>query len=235
MPVGIVVAFVIGTASGVGALIVLRTLADRATYVVVTSPIEVGGLLASLPIAISTVLLVGRDSEGHLKSALALTPGRTRLYVSRCIAFLIVGGAVGAAVSIVTAIAGVFTTGGAFAPWAGLGVLLVSFAAAWFAVLALGIATIVRRGGLALLVLIGLLIVLPLLLGTLSGMLPSDVASLAQAVVNATPTPLFGQAIGVSGVPRSGPDAVLAAQAALGAWSVSIAVLAGIVFARRDA
>lgn len=235
MPVGIVVALVTGTLAGVAALLVLRSLTATTTHVVATTPLEMGGLLAALVMAIATASLIGRDGAGQLALALSLTPRRALLHWSRATAFATTGAIVTGAAVIVPAVVGVAVTGGGSVGWAALGVLLIALAGGWLALLAFGLATLARRGGPAVLILVGLLIVLPLVLGSVGGLLPPAVAGLAETAVRVCPTTLFIEAVAVSTVPSQGIAGVLAGQAGLATWACVAGVISGSVFHRRDA
>lgn len=232
---GLLLAAVLGILPSLVVLAILGSLADSTTHVLVTTPIELGGLLSALVLAIAIVFLVGRDSAGHLALALTLTPRRGRLHLSRATSFALAGAVVSGSAAIVTAVAAVAVARGNSVGWAALGVMLIASASACLALVAFGIATLIRRAGPAVLVLIGVLIVLPLVLALVGGALPAGMSALAETTANATPTALFMRAIAVSTVPTQGLAGVLAGQAGLAAWAGLSAVVSGYTFSRRDA
>jgi hypothetical protein len=235
MPTGVIVAWCVGVLSSLGLLTVLVSLSESASQVLVTAPIEVGAFLSALVLATSVVFLVGRDSSGHLLLALTLTPRRVRLHTSRAAAFASTGAVVCGSSAIVPAAAGIVVTGGTTAGPALLGVLLVTLAAAWMALLAFGIATLARRGGPAILIFIGLLVVLPLVLGSVGGALPPAMSAIVEGLLSANPTVLFLQATNASTIPTEGFVGILIGQLGLALWAASAATIGGYLFARRDA
>lgn len=233
MPGGIITAATVGLAAAIGAFALMTSLAGGVSRVVVTTPIELGGFLTGFLVAIASVFVVGRDQTGHLEVALTLTPRRWRLHLARITAFTVAGAGTTVSVGLIIGTVGVLFGGGALIGHVTFGISLTAVAAASLVVLAVGIATLARRGAAAVLIFVGLLIVLPLGISALGWMLPSTVASAAEAVVNATPTALLLKAIAVSTVPTHGWGGVLVGQFGLAMWATASAILSGIHFSRR--
>lgn len=235
MIAGIFVASGIGILSAMTTLAVLASVADSSSHVVVTTPLEVGGLVSALGVALAATFLVGRDANGHLAIALTLAPKRWMLHIARAAAFAITGTAVCVVVAVTATVAGSAVAGATGAGWGAVGVMLVGVAAGSLVLFAFGIGTLVRSPGVGVLVLAGLLVVLPLALALVGAMLPAPLASVAEVVANSTPTALFLEAIAVSTVPNEGFVGVVSGQLGLAAWAVAAIALAGVVFGRRDA
>lgn len=231
---GVIAAGVSGTALGLVTLLALTALMPDAGHIAVTSPLEVGAFIANLVIAIAIVLAIGRDNAGHLAIALAVTPARGRLYRARVIAVVLIAAPVAAGASLTVGIIGSALDGFAHVGLVITGVLLCALAGASLAVVSFGIATLVRRSSAGLLALIGLLIVLPLIVGALGGLVPAQFSPVVQAIASATPANLMLQGIGVSTIPTNGLLPVLLAQAGLAAWAVAAAAASRLAFVRRD-
>ncbi|MGL4256575.1 MAG: hypothetical protein ACRCSL_09580 [Microbacterium sp.] len=231
---GLVTAIAVGVAVGGMTLAVLASIAQNASHVVVTSPIEATAFVTALALAIAVVFLAGRDTLGHVSIALTLTPARSRLHLGRAGALAACGAAATGLAAALVATVALVLGGASAAGLALLGVGLASVAGMSLVLLAFGVTILVGRSSIAILVIGGLLIALPLAAGLAGGILPPALASVVEAVMGATPTPLLLQALAVSTIPSQGADGVILGQLGLVAWGVSAAAAAGLTFARRE-
>lgn len=230
---GVIIIFVVSVTCAMTTLLILEHLPNTHTRLLVTLPIEAGGFVATMFLSIGVIFQLGRDHAGHMSIALTLVPCRSRLYLARAVAFFTIGALTVAAVTGVTALAGVIVTGAA-ANWAVLGIVLMVLAGGWLALLAFAIGSWIRHAGLALLIVIGLLVILPLGVGAAGSLLPHTFASIAQVALDATPSLQLARGTGVSTIPSQGILPVIVGQCGLSAWAIGITYIGGAIFAKRD-
>lgn len=233
--VGLVVATCVGLVGGVAAFITLLSLASDASHVVVTTPIELCAFLALVCATLVIAGQAGRDGGGQVGVALALVPRRGRLHVGRAAATMICGVAATLTACAAVALLSLWLS----EAWVFAGVVLLGIACAvlasvWLALLAFGLGTLVRSSPIAVLILLGVLLLLPLSVGLVGGFVPAA-APFADFIATVTPGRLLLDALAVSVVPDQGIGRVAGGQLGLAAWGIITSASAGVLFRRRDA
>ncbi|WP_326967158.1 hypothetical protein [Arthrobacter sp. CG_A4] len=234
VPTPVIVAITAAVAAGILTMFVIKSLAPEPTGVMTTTSIETGAFVSALVLSVAAVFAVGRDHTGQLGLALSLTPKRERLFMARALSWAALTAASTAFVTIVLAVLGFILSGGGFAGSGLLGVTAAVVGSTSMVLVAVALAHLVGRSFIAVLLLIGVNILLPLAVVAVGAMIPAQAAGAVDALVNVTPTPLFMQAISATTVQDLGLGRLIIGQLGLAVWALVLGGLALTVFRRRN-
>ena len=224
----------LGALIGSATLIVLLVVADSASRVLVTTPLEAAAFFTSVVYALGVVFATCRDELGRLLFASSLTPARRRLHLARALATAAVAAFTASGSTGLVGVVACTAVSSAYWTWCVLGVLLAGLGAASLSLLAFGIASLLRSAALSVVAFLSIVILLPLLPGLLGAALPSHLIDLIDGAAVATPGPLLVQAIAVTSIASQGLSDTATGQVGLMLWATGSIGLSAIVFQRRD-
>ncbi|WP_353114971.1 hypothetical protein [Microbacterium sp.] len=233
---GLVVAVSVGIAAGSVALIVLLLMAQDVAPVLMTTPLELSATAAMMVVSLVTASASARDASGQTAVALALVPRRGRYWLGRSIAGVLLSVvSVLAACGPVLAACAVFGTGGRYLGAGFAVVLCAALASAFLGIFATGAGALTRSPALAILVLLGALVLVPVAASIVAELLPRLIGAVISGVSSAMPGNLAMDAVAISTIPARGVERILIGQLGLMAWAAAAAAVSWRIFGRRDA
>lgn len=223
---------IVSLAIGGGTLATLGTIsaaADEPGSVVITFPVEVTAIVASFMMALGMAMSVARDSQGMLTISLTNVPHRRRLLTAQMGSAFVWSTMVVAATALVALAAATLVTPSASgATLAMSSTVAGSLAGGLMGCISYQLGRLVAHPAIAVLVVLGWWLVLPMALVSVGLFLPSSVQTVIEKVVEGAPSALLVNAARASGLDTQGPEALIIGFVGLASWAV---LLGGVVLA----
>ena len=225
-------------AVGCGTLAMVNLIADAAgdaPSAVMTFPVEITSVVAAFVLALGLSMSTARDSQGMLSIAMTNVPKRRRLLLAQMGCAFAYSSVVVGGVALTMMVAAAFIEpSGAGIRFAALGVLCGSLSGGMLACIAYQLGRLVTQPAVAVLVVLGWWLILPLALVAVGFFLPSPVQVLISKIVEGAPSALLVNSATVSTLGTNGPGALIGGLAGLAAWTVLLGWLVLVTSPKRE-
>lgn len=228
----------VSLAAGGGTLAMINTIAEGSEEplsAAVTFPVEITAVVAAFVMALGLAMSVARDSQGMLTISLTNVPNRRRLLIAQmgsafaCSALVVVG------VALMTSAAALFLAPSqSGAGFAAVGVLSGGLAGGMLGCISYLLGRLVAHPAVAVIVVLGWWLVLPMAIVSLGLLLPSPVQSMLSTVAEGAPSALLVKSATVSTLGSQGPGTLIGGLAGLAFWTVLLGFVVLVASPKRE-